>query len=238
MKKTRKISQSETNKNTKKGKIKKLLEAINTYVSIFALIVSVFTFVWTYSLQNKTLKFSTYNMDLSYHIKFSDEIDKENVSFFQEYIQISAEEYLSITPKTGGIYKIALVLPQANFENDFDIHVINMNEPTVSTFQEAQDLSCTINTLTLPISDSDDSNYYSSMIFVFEDYKHNLFTNLIVFEIDKNNLSNIDERIYDESHLLLISNKTYGFMPDFDLAQLKRYLDLKKKFNELNIDQL
>ncbi len=223
---------------TAKEKVKIFIKSIdthNTFISLISLIVSIFIFFWTYSIQEKTFKFNTYNMDLSYKINISDKIDKENISVSQNTIYITEKEYIKITLKTGGISKFGLAFPQPYYENDFDIDIINAVGSDKAIFREAQDFCCILENFSLPISDKDDDKYYSSIIFIFEDYKHNFYSNLIVFEFDKKNLTNIDTRVYDKFHLLLTSNDIQS-IPAFDFEQLKRYSNFRKKMNELNIE--
>ncbi|WP_285823982.1 hypothetical protein [Schaedlerella arabinosiphila] len=204
--------------------MKKIFETINAYnaVSILSPIVSIFTFCWTYSIEEKTFKSDTYSLDLSYQVNISDKIDKKNILVFQKYIRISAKDYIKVFAKTGGISKFGIVVPQPYYENDFDIKIINTVGLYEESFQEAQYVSCSIADLVLLIGYEDDDNYYSSLILIIEDYKHNFFSNLIVFEFDKKDLTNINTRIYDKIHLFLTLNDIQS-IPDFDLKQLKRY---------------
>ena len=66
-----------------------------------------------------------------------------------------------------------------------------------------------------------------------KDYQNNYFTNMIVYEIQKENMSNVKTRIYSDIDLLYVYNKNISVLPEFDTNQMREYQYLKNKLNEI-----
>ena len=220
-----------------KGKLKNIFEYINahnTYVAILALIVSFFSLIWNYSLQEKNTRYSTYNMDLCYKIEFSEDIKEENVSFYDEQekaLVVSNIGYINVIPKVGGIHKITIFINQR--KEDFVFFSTDDVISDVVDIYEAQNASYAISNFILNIYAEDDDYYYSSIYLLIEDYNHNFYTNMITFKIDKDNFANIEPRVYDEIDLLYTYNKDEDYLDWFDNEQMKRYLILKNKLDKI-----
>lgn len=56
---------------------------------------------------------------------------------------------------------------------------------------------------------------------------------MIVYEIEKENMSNIKTRIYSDIDLLHIYNENVNVLPEFDASQMKEYQNLKDKLDEI-----
>lgn len=56
---------------------------------------------------------------------------------------------------------------------------------------------------------------------------------MIVYEIDKENISNIQTRIYSDIDLLHTYNKELQILPEFDANQMSEYQNLKEKLSEI-----
>lgn len=220
-----------------KNKLKKILQNINehnTYVAIFSLIISIFSIIWNYSLQEKNTRFNTYNMDLCYSIEFAEDIKEENLFFYdetEEAIVISGIKYVNIIPKCGGINSVSIIFNHE--KEDFVFSSFGNTLPNLVNVSEAQDAPCSFEDFLLYLYAEDDYKYYSSAFLVIEDYNHNYYSNMIVFEINKNDFTDIEERIYSEGDLLYTYNKYEGYLDFFDYEQMKIYLNLKNKLDKI-----
>lgn len=56
---------------------------------------------------------------------------------------------------------------------------------------------------------------------------------MIVYEIDKEDMSNIKTRIYSDIDLLHVYNEDINVLPEFDASQMKEYQNLKNKLDEI-----
>ena len=209
------------------------LDSISILLSFIAIIVSIATFGKSASLQEKSTRYNTYNMDLNYHLKFFDELAEDEifVDNDNDLITIVNDRFLEIVPLVGGVQKLYVVF--GSQEDVTDMTLYDMYNDDILDYYEAQNGSYTLQGLILDIMDEDDEYYYSSVFLVLEDYKHNIFSNMITFKIHKDDL-NVQIRIFEEIDLLYAYNREIdaGFSM-FDVMQIKEYLNLKKKFDEI-----
>lgn len=219
----------------KKEKLKKIFETINshnTYVSILALIVSVFSLTKSYSLQEKNSRFNTYSMDLCYSIEFSEDINECDITYEDKgMLVISSKDLMSLVPRVGGIYKVSTFFNQSKEDFVFGSSVNIISD--IVNISEAQDTIVTLENLPLMIDVMDDDKYYCSVFLLIEDYKHNFYTNMIILEVDKKNLAYIDVRVYGEVDLLYTYNEDDDYIDEFDYQQMKKYLKLKKQLDKV-----
>lgn len=220
-----------------KKKLINIFEAINahnTYVSILSLIISFFSLTWNYSLQVRNARYNTYNMDLCYQIEFSEDIKEENVSFYDESKQaliISDIDFINIIPKSGGIHKTSIFISQR--KEDFVFTSFDDVASNVVEIYDAQDASYTVESFILNIYAEDDDKYYSSVFILIEDYVHNFYLNMVIFEINKNDFTDIEERVYDEVDLLYTYNEEQDYLCWFDQEYMKKFLNLKNRMDKI-----
>lgn len=56
---------------------------------------------------------------------------------------------------------------------------------------------------------------------------------MIVYEIQKEDMSSAKTRIYSDINLLYVFNENISVLPVFDTNQMKEYQHLKNKLNEI-----
>jgi hypothetical protein len=173
-------------------------------------------------------------MDLCYQIEFSEDIKEENVSYYDETkkaIIISDSDYINIIPKSGGIHRISIFFSQA--KEDFVFASFDDMASNVIEIYNAQDASYMLEGFFLNIYGEDDDKYYSSAFFLIEDYVHNFYLNMLIFEINKNDFTDIEERVYDEVDLLYTYNEGEGYICWFDQEYMKKFLNLKNRMDKI-----
>ena len=232
-------------------KLKTIFKDVNRlslFVSVLALIFSFVSFAKSISVQEKNTLFNTYSMDLCYQIRFSEELKKENISFYhggnnpfyngedipfynedEIMLIISDTDFMSIAPKVGGINRVALILNQG--KEDFLIIAFSDGENWTG-FYEAQDAFITTENFLLNIYGEDEDKYYSSAFILIEDYKHNFYLDMLIFEISKDDLSDIEKYVYNKFDLLNTYNKE-NYLDWFTNEQMKKYLKLRDRLNEI-----
>lgn len=75
--------------------------------------------------------------------------------------------------------------------------------------------------------------YYGTLYLVVKDFENNYFTNMIIYEVDKDDMSIFKTRTYSEIDLLYNYNEDINVLPEFDANQMKEYQSLKKKLDEI-----
>ena len=209
-----------------------LTDIIPIIISGIALIVSIVTNIQSSALKEKYDRLSTYNMDLNYQLEFSNIIDENNISFNNGIIDIEAEDHIIISPKVGGIQKVYLIY---YYEGEF-FAVLPLDLFTNYLVDEldAHDGLYELGGYSLDVIDENKNKYYSRLFIVVEDYKHNFYSNMIIYEIDKANISKMNIRVYSEIDLLYTYNKgSILQIPDFDRKQLKEYLSFRDKLDKM-----
>lgn len=144
---------------------------------------------------------------------------------------VSDPNYIRIIPKVGGVHRIAIMLNQR--KEDFVAHTLDGTNLNLVEFAEAQNTSFSTENFPLNLYAKDEDKYYSSAFLLLEDYNHNFYSNMIIFEISKNDLSDIEEYVYDEVDLLYAYNKKDDYLDWFTNEQMKRYLKLKNRLDEI-----
>lgn len=235
MDKSKKYSQKQKDRGYPNAKVIGWKEQIKDFLSIIlsvvAIVISIYTYIESRDLQVKYDRINTYNTDLSYQITISDEMGREGVAIVDGQIQVKKKVDVKISPKLGGIQKIYMIY----YENGNIVALLPIEiftKEVVATL-DAQDGSYDLTEYNLDILGEDENSYYSSVFFLIEDYNHNFFTNMIIYKIDKEDISKIVARIYNEVDLLHAYNEGILNLPDFDRAQIKEYLSLKVKLDEI-----
>ncbi len=136
-------------------------------------------------------------------------------------------------PKVGGIQKLHIV----HYHNDnlIEEFPIDMADEGAASIYDAQKGSYNFGEYTIDILDEDENNYYSTLYLIIEDYNHNIFTNMLVYEISKENMSNIEIRVYDKFNIVFAYNTedNYTNLSDFDISQIKEYQTLQDRIDKI-----
>ena len=209
-----------------------LTDIITIIISGIALVVSIFTNIQNRALKERYDRLSTYNMDLNYQLDFSNELDENIVSFNNGLIEIDAEDHIVIDPKVGGIQKVYMI----HYNEGEVIAVFQLDLFTNYLVNEidAQNGYYEVGEYCLDIIDENENKYYSKLFIVVEDFKHNFYSNMIIYEIDKADISKMDIRVYNEVDLLYTYNQSpFTVLPEFDSKQLKEYLSFKDKLDKI-----
>lgn len=206
---------------------KNWINIISIAVSIIALGFSIYSHFENIKLQTKYDILSTYEMTLNYKVEISDKIGEGDLKF--DDIEINKGQ-IDIIPKIGGIervfaihyYKnnvkaiIPLELYSVGLDN-YDAHgtYYRLKEYTIDKIAQTSDV------------------FYGTLYLVVKDYQNNYFTNMIVYEIEKEDMFNIKTRVYSDIDLLHMYNDKINVLPAFDTSQMKEYQSLKNKIDKI-----
>ena len=178
-------------------------------------------------LQEKYDILCTYGMKLNYQVKISNKTGEGKFKF-DDY-EISKGQ-IDIIPKTGGIEKVYAVHYYKN--NIKAILPIELYTNGIDSYN-AQRLYYQLTGYTIDKIAQTPHEYYGTLCLVVKDYQNNYFTNMIVYEIQKENMSDVKTRIYSDIDLLYVYNKNISVLPEFDTNQMREYQYLKNKLNEI-----
>lgn len=202
-------------------------DIIAIVVSIIALGFSMYSHCRNINLQEKYDILSTYGMTLNYQVEISDKTGEGNLKFDNTEIR---KGKIDIIPKIGGIEKVyaihyyennvKAILPVELYSKEMENH-------------DAQGLYYQLSEYSIDIIAQTSKEYFGTLYLVVKDYQNNYFTNMIVYEIEKENMSNIKTRIYSDIDLLHIYNENINVLPEFDASQMKEYRSLKDKLDEI-----
>ena len=210
-----------------KVSIKKRLDIIAIIISIIALGFSVYSHFSNINLQEKYDVLNTYEMPLSYQVEISDKTGEGNIKFSDTEI---SKGKIDIIPKIGGIEKVYAI---HYYENNVKaILPVELYSKEIENY-DAQGLYCRLSEYSIDIIAQTSEEYLGTLYLVVKDYQNNYFTNMIVYEIDKENVSNVKTRIYSDIDLLHLYNENINVLPEFDASQMKEYQSLKDKLDEI-----
>lgn len=234
-----------------------LLNIFETYTGIMLIITSLISAFVIYNswrehitismIQEKYNRMNTYDMNLSYDIWVDENSDNndnssDNIGLyekiedtsevsFNEKISLPNQYGIIINPKLGGVKKIYNIYYQnGNIYNKTSFYGYEKDKITLN---DASEGSIRLDILNLFITGEDEISYYSTMFLIIEDFKHNFYTNMIIFEINKNDPHKVNKRIYKEIDLLRAYNKSKSYLPDFDSERIHEYLDFKNQLNKI-----
>lgn len=202
------------------------LNLITVLLSLAALIFSIYSHFNNIQLQEKYDMLNTYAMTLNYQVEISE--TEGNLKFGD--IEIS-KACINITPKTGGIEKIYAIHYYKN--NVKAVLPVELYTKGMEHEYDAQNAGYNLNEYTIDCIAESSSKYYGTLYLLVKDYQNNYFTNMIIYEIDKENISNIQTRIYSDIDLLHTYNKELHILPEFDANQMSEYQNLKEKLSEI-----
>lgn len=203
---------------------KNCIDIIAIVVSIVALVFSIYSHFKNINLQEKYDILSTYGMTLNYQVQISGE---GNFKFDDTEIN---KGQIDIIPKIGGIEKVYAIHYYKN-----NVKAILPVEPYSKGMEshDAQELFYRLTEYTIDKIAQTSDEYFGTLYLVVKDYQNNYFTNMIVYEIEKEDMSNIKTRIYSDIDLLHVYNENINVLPEFDASQIKEYQNLKNKLDEI-----
>jgi hypothetical protein len=211
----------------------KWIEIINLILAVLAIIISIFIHIENMGLQKQYYRINTYSMNLNYKIKLLNPTKEGDVFLEDKKIKINTPSHIGILPKVGGIQKLHIV----HYHNDnlIEEFPIDMADEGAASIYDAQKGSYNFGEYTIDILDEDENNYYSTLYLIIEDYNHNIFTNMLVYEISKENMSNIEIRVYDKFNIVFAYNTedNYTNLSDFDISQIKEYQTLQDRIDKI-----
>lgn len=199
---------------------------ITIAISICALIFSIYSHFENIRLQEKYNALSTYGMSLNYQINFSDK--EGDILLDDTHIEGGQIE---IAPITGGIEKVYAIHYYKN-----NVKAILSIDPYLKeiTKRDASDFSWALSEYSIDIIAQSATSCYGTLYLIIKDYQNNYYTNMLVYEFNKNNFSDYKIRKYSDIDLLHIYNNDIQVLPDFDASQMKEYQSLKEKLDEIN----
>lgn len=203
------------------------IDIITIIVSVVALGFSIYSHFKNINLQEKYDILNTYGMMLNYQVKISDKTGEGKFKF--DDIEINKGQ-IDVIPKTGGIEKVYAIHYYKN--NVKAIMPVELYSKGVER-HNAQGLGYQLTGYTIDKIAQTSDVYFGTLYLVVKDYQNNYFTNMIVYEIEKGDMSNIKTRIYSDIDLLYIYNKDINVLPEFDTSQMKEYQNLKNKLDEI-----
>lgn len=206
---------------------KNCIDIIAIIVSIIALGFSVYSHFKNISLQEKYDILSTYGMTLNYQVEIADKTGEGNFKFDDTEI---SKGKIDIIPKTGGIEKVYAIHYYEN--NVKSILPVELYSKGVES-HDAQGLGYQLTEYTIDKIAQTSDVYFGTLYLVVKDYQNNYFTNMIVYEIEREDMSNIKTRIYSDIDLLHVYNENINVLPEFDANQMKEYQNLKNKLDEI-----
>lgn len=204
---------------------KNLLNIITIIVSIIALGFSMYSHFKNINLQEKYDMLSTYGMTLNYQLEISDK--EGNFKFDDTEIN---NGQIDIIPKTGGIEKVYAI--HYYKDNVKAILPVELYSKEMENYN-AQGLCYRLTGYSIDKIAQTSEVYFGTLYLVVKDYQNNYYTNMIVYEIDKEDMSNFKTRIYSDIDLLHVYNENISVLPEFDANQMKEYLNLKNKIGEI-----
>lgn len=206
---------------------KNWINIVTIILSIAALGFSIYSYFENYYLQEKYDILNTYGMTLNYQVEISDKTGEGNIKFDDTEINTGQ---IDLIPKIGGIEKAYDIQYYKN--NVKAILPLDLYSKGVESY-DAQELYYRIIEYNIDKIAETSYVYFGTLYLVIKDYKNNYFTNMIIYEIEKENIYNIKTRMYSDIDLLHAYNEDINVLPEFDANQMKEYQNLKNKLDEI-----
>lgn len=215
--------------NSKKDEAKNKWDLlIPIIISIISLIFSVKSNFDNRKLEEKYNILSTYGMTLSYQIDIGNET--ANSSFKFGDITLNNGQ-IDIIPKMGGIEKVYAV--HYYQDNVKAILPVDLYCQEAMEKHDAQAMAFRLDEYTIDNIASDNNSFYGTLFLVIKDYQNNYYTNMIIYEINKQDTSQFQTRVYDEIDLLHLYNEDINVLPEFDLNQMEDFKCLRDKVKQI-----
>lgn len=200
----------------------------NNWKTIIPIVISIISFVYTgvikTNMNDKYNKLSTYMKSLNYEIKIDS--GEGRIQFGDEEIKGGQ---IDVIPKIGGIEAVYAVHYYKN--NVKEILPVELDADAEK--YDAQGMFYRLSDYTIDNVALTTNVYYGTLYLVVKDFENNYFTNMIIYEVDKDDMSIFKTRTYSEIDLLYNYNEDINVLPEFDANQMKEYQSLKKKLDEI-----
>lgn len=181
----------------------------------------------TIKLEERYSRLSTYGTKLAYKIEIS---DKENDGLIYFDGQEINTGNIEVIPKIGGIEKVYAIHYYQN--NVKAIQQVELYREGLVEDLDAQNGCYHLSNYTIDMIGKKSEVSYGTLYLVVEDYQHNYFLNMIVYEINKKD-GKLKTRVYSDIDLLHLQNEDICVLPEFDIEQLKEFENLKDKLDEM-----
>ena len=200
----------------------------NNWKTIIPIVISIISFVYTgvikTNMNDKYNKLSTYMKSLNYEIKIDS--GEGRIQFGDEEIKGGQ---IDVIPKIGGIEAVYAV---HYYKNNVKA-ILPVELDADAEKYDAQGMFYRLSDYTIDNVALTTNVYYGTLYLVVKDFENNYFTNMIIYEVDKDDMSIFKTRTYSEIDLLYNYNEDINVLPEFDANQMKEYQSLKKKLDEI-----
>ena len=200
----------------------------NNWKTIIPIVISIISFVYTWviktNMNDKYNKLSTYMKSLNYEIKIDS--GEGRIQFGDEEIKGGQ---IDVIPKIGGIEAVYAV---HYYKNNVKA-ILPVELDADAEKYDAQGMFYRLSDYTIDNVALTTNVYYGTLYLVVKDFENNYFTNMIIYEVDKDDMSIFKTRTYSEIDLLYNYNEDINVLPEFDANQMKEYQSLKKKLDEI-----
>ena len=200
----------------------------NNWKTIIPIVISIISFVYTgvikTNMNDKYNKLSTYMKSLNYEIKIDS--GEGRIQFGDEEIKGGQ---IDVIPKIGGIEAVYAV---HYYKNNVKA-ILPVELDADAEKYDAQGMFYRLSDYTIDNVALTTNVYYGTLYLVVKDFENNYFTNMIIYEVDKDDMSIFKTRTYSEIDLLYNYNEDINVFPEFDANQMKEYQSLKKKLDEI-----
>ncbi len=209
---------------------KNYIAFIGVIISVVSLFFSIIISVKTMQFEEEYNKLNTYNNVLNYKIKISDKIGEGKIRFGDIQVDTGC---LDIIPKVGGIEKVYLI--QYYNSNVVEISCMELYEKGVENNYNAEEGQYHIEEYFLDHVLNNADQYLGTLFLVIKDYQNNYYINMIIYEFDKNDVNNMQTRIYSDVDLLYLFNDEVNLemLTDYEIQQLMEYKTLKEKIGKI-----
>lgn len=204
-----------------------LLEIVPIIISIISLGISIYLNYKNNKLEKKYAMIDTYGMTLSYEVKISQKIGNGTIKFDGKEIK---KGEIDIIPKIGGIEKVYAI--HYYKDNVKAILPVELYTKKIEEY-DAQQLFYKLPEYTIDNVAHTTKSFFGTLYLVIKDYQNNYFTNMIVYEVSRNDINDVHTRIYSDIDLLHAYNKNINVIPAFDENQMREYQSLKRKLEQI-----
>lgn len=226
----RKENKREKNKININKMLDKIVSIISIIISIISLFVSTAFSINTKRMDEKYNKLNTYNSTLNYTIEISNEINEGQIKFGDIQVNTGC---IDIIPKIGGIERVYLV---QHYDDNLQImNCMELYDKGMESNYNAENGQYHIDEYFLDHVLNEEDSYFGTLFLLIKDYQNNYYTNMIIYEFDKENVDNIKTRVYDEVDLLYLFNDNINsnILPNYDVQQFNEYGNFKDKLDHI-----
>ena len=163
----------------------------NNWKTIIPIVISIISFVYTgvikTNMNDKYNKLSTYMKSLNYEIKIDS--GEGRIQFGDEEIKGGQ---IDVIPKIGGIEAVYAV---HYYKNNVKA-ILPVELDADAEKYDAQGMFYRLSDYTIDNVALTTNVYYGTLYLVVKDFENNYFTNMIIYEVDKDDISIFETRTY------------------------------------------